>query len=135
MQLQDKIRTLREQRQWTQDDMADKLGMSKNGYGKIERGESRVSLDKLEKLAQIFDVDIIELINHYDKGIVCLIGENHGQNANYYGISEKLQHENEKLVLELRLKDELLKQQAREIEHLQNMIELLQQKIARQSNL
>lgn len=128
MAIQDKIRMLREFNQWTQDDMADKMEMSKNGYGKIERGESRMSLDKLEKIAQIFNIDIVELINQNEKGLICLIAENNGNNTNYYGSSESIIQENQKLKLELHYKDELLKQQTREIENLQFLVETLKTK-------
>lgn len=129
MAIQDKIRMLREFNQWTQDDMADKMGMSKNGYGKIERGESRMSLDKLEKIAQIFNIDIVELINQNEKGLICLIAEHNGtgNNANYYS-SDSVIQENQKLKLELHYKDELLKQQTREIENLQLLVETLKTK-------
>ncbi|RKW38442.1 MAG: XRE family transcriptional regulator, partial [Moraxella sp.] len=36
----DVIKELREERNWSQEQMAERLGMSKNGYAKIERGES-----------------------------------------------------------------------------------------------
>lgn len=36
----DTIRELREQRNWTQEYMAEQLGLTRNGYAKIERGES-----------------------------------------------------------------------------------------------
>ena len=45
--LHDKIRTLRELRHWSQEEMAERIHMSKNGYAKIERGESKPNLDRL----------------------------------------------------------------------------------------
>ena len=41
MKINEKIRQLRKQHQLSQENMADKLGMSVTGYGKIERGEVR----------------------------------------------------------------------------------------------
>ena len=42
--------------------MAEKLNMSLNGYAKIERGETKLYLDKLEQIAQVFDIDVVELM-------------------------------------------------------------------------
>jgi len=50
MPLHDNIRKFREQKQWSQEYMAEQLGLSKNGYAKVERGESRPSLDRLNRL-------------------------------------------------------------------------------------
>lgn len=47
MSVNDKIRTIRETRNWSQEDMAEKMNMSKNGYAKIERGETKLNLHKL----------------------------------------------------------------------------------------
>jgi transcriptional regulator with XRE-family HTH domain len=44
-----KIKNLRELRNYTQAYMADQLSMSVNGYGKIERDETDLSLGKLRK--------------------------------------------------------------------------------------
>ena len=56
MSLNQKIRTLREQHLLSQEEMAEKMQMSLNGYAKIERGETKLRLDKLEKIAQIFSM-------------------------------------------------------------------------------
>ena len=54
MGMHDKIRMMREIRQWSQEDMADKMNMSLSGYAKIERGETKLHYDKLVQIAQIF---------------------------------------------------------------------------------
>jgi transcriptional regulator with XRE-family HTH domain len=40
MKVHDKIRSIRQSKGWTQEDMAEKLYMSVNGYANIERGET-----------------------------------------------------------------------------------------------
>ena len=45
-----------ETRNWSQEDMAQKMNMSKNGYAKIERGETKLNLHKLEQIANIFNM-------------------------------------------------------------------------------
>ncbi len=109
--------------------MADKLSMSTNGYAKIERGETRLNLPKLEQIANIFDMDLVELLSVSDKGVVYVFGDhstNTGSHSNnYYGASPEVTAEIEKLKLALIHKDELLAQQEREITTLQTLVDAL----------
>lgn len=57
MSIQDNIRLLREMNDWSQEDMAQKMNMSPNGYARIERGETKLHLDKLNQIAKVFDID------------------------------------------------------------------------------
>lgn len=54
MSVQDNIRLLRESNRWSQEEMAQRLNMSLNGYAKIERGETKLHLEKLTQIAQLF---------------------------------------------------------------------------------
>lgn len=65
----EKIRKVRESKAWSQEQMAEKLNMSLNGYAKIERGETKLYLDKLEQIAQVFDIDVVELMQSDGKNI------------------------------------------------------------------
>ena len=40
MNVHEKIRKLRETKHWSQEEMAERMSMSLNGYAKIERGET-----------------------------------------------------------------------------------------------
>lgn len=62
-----KIRALREINQWSQEDMAEKMDISTNAYARMECGETKLSLEKLDKIATIFNIDIIELLNISNK--------------------------------------------------------------------
>ncbi|MDP8079167.1 helix-turn-helix domain-containing protein [Phocoenobacter skyensis] len=128
MKVNEKIRMVRETHNWSQEDMADKLAMSTNGYAKIERGETGLHLDKLEKIAKVFDMDLVELLSVSDKSVICLVNENSTNSSNYYGSSQELSTEIEKLKLTLIHKEELLAQQGREIKTLQTLVETLQSK-------
>lgn len=130
MKVNDKIRMVRETKNWSQEDMADKLSMSLNGYAKLERGETQMNVSKLEKIAQLFDMDLIELLSVSEKGVVYVFGD-HSTNtgshsSNYYGASPELTAEIEKLKQALIHKDELLAQQARELKTLQTLVDTLQ---------
>lgn len=128
MALHDNIKQLRELKQWSQEEMAGLINMSKNGYAKIERGESKPNLDRLQQIAQVFEIDLVELIQSEDKGIVCLISENSQQIVNYFGDNQQFISKIEKLELSLAHKDELLAQKDNEIEALKEVVVLLKAK-------
>ena len=58
MNLGEKIRRIRHLKALKQETLADKLGMSVNGYGKIERNEGSISVDRLVQIAHVLEVDI-----------------------------------------------------------------------------
>jgi transcriptional regulator with XRE-family HTH domain len=127
MEVHEKIRYLRESKNWSQEEMAEKLNMSPSGYSKIERGETKVAIPKLIKIAEMLEVDLIELIPLDGKNVY-LIGTNHGNNNNschIFNSEADVAFENEKLQLQLELKDKELAMQQREIENLKEIITLL----------
>ncbi|OAV02496.1 helix-turn-helix domain-containing protein [Moraxella catarrhalis] len=125
MPLHDNIRKFREQKQWSQEYMAEQLGLSKNGYAKIERGESRPSLDRLEQITAVFGIGMTDLFSD-ERQSICLINENSQHSSNYYHSDNALILENEKLKLALTHKDELLTQKDEQITLLKNMVAVLQ---------
>lgn len=125
METYEKIKMMREMNQWTQEEVAEKLGMSTTGYAKIERGQTNVSVEKLKQIAQIFNINIAQLLDDNEKLVICSIGDNHSNYNNYFGMNEKLITQNEKQQLEIQLKNELLKQKDAEITALKELIELL----------
>lgn len=125
MPLYDNIRKFREQKQWSQEYMAEQLGLSKNGYAKIERGESRPSLDRLEQITAVFGIGMTDLFSD-ERQSICLINENSQHSSNYYHSDNALILENEKLKLALTHKDELLIQKDEQITLLKNMVAVLQ---------
>ena len=130
MKINEKIRMMRELNNWTQEDMADKLHMSLNSYAKLERGESKVYVEKLEQVAEIFNIDVIDLLSLNKQGLVGLfIGDNSNNNhqVNYYGQTDATAFEIEKLNLVIEHKNELLKQKDLIIEQQEKQIQLLTQ--------
>jgi len=57
------IRKIRELRNYTQDYLAAKLHISQNAYSKIELGYSSITLTRLIQIAEILEVDLVDLIN------------------------------------------------------------------------
>lgn len=58
----ERIKEIREGRNYTQEFVASELGVSQRAYSKLETGETMVKGDVLVELAKIFKVDIIDLI-------------------------------------------------------------------------
>jgi transcriptional regulator with XRE-family HTH domain len=57
------IRKIREFRNYTQDYLSVKLHISQNAYSKIELGYSSITLSRLIHIAEILEVDLVDLIN------------------------------------------------------------------------
>lgn len=114
------IRELREQNDWTQEQMAEKLGITRNGYAKIERGESMPNLERLNEIATLFGVEVTELLDN--KNFICQIIDNNSNTINYNS-NQNLIAEIEKLKLSLSYKDELLAQKDKEIELLRKLLD------------
>jgi transcriptional regulator with XRE-family HTH domain len=67
------IRKIREFRNYTQEYLAMKLNISQNAYSKIELGYTKITLERLYQIAQILEVDLIELIKAEDTEVVQLL--------------------------------------------------------------
>ena len=137
MTIQDNIRYARENHNLTQEEMAERLNMTASGYAKIERGMTQLKFDKLEKIAQIFNMDIVELLELGDSGdVVIQLPNNSGDNAtaNYFlNANEKLVSEIEKLNTQieyqsnlLKSKDELISEKDKQIQALNDVIALVE---------
>jgi transcriptional regulator with XRE-family HTH domain len=61
--IKNKIKNIRELRNYTQQYMADQLGITQAGYSKIEKGKTIISHAKLIEISTIFDVSIEDIIN------------------------------------------------------------------------
>lgn len=128
MQINEKIRMMREMNNWTQEDVAEKLHMSLTSYAKIERGETKLYLEKLQQIAEVFQIDIVDLLSLNKQGLVWLIsGDVHGNHSNnvYYGGTDALNFEIEKLNLLLQHKNEIIDEKNKLIEQLNAQISLL----------
>ena len=52
------IKTIRELKNLTREYVADALGMSTSGYGKIERGEVDLTVSKFIMISEVLEVDV-----------------------------------------------------------------------------
>lgn len=124
----EKIRFIREKQNLTQEQMANELGLSTNGYANLERGETRLSVDRLEQIANIFGVDVTELMTSDESNTIMVYHSTSTSNLNIFSNASEsmLEAEIARLQLIISHKDELLEQQKREIETLNLLIKHIQ---------
>ena len=65
--LGNRIKALRTARNYTQEDMADKIGVSRQKYARIENGTNSITLDILSKVASILDVTVGDITRVLDE--------------------------------------------------------------------
>src|SRR5271156_5013387 len=61
-----KIRLLRHQKGWSQEDVAKKLDISIPAFSKIETGITDINLSRLEQIAILFDMSVVQLLTFTD---------------------------------------------------------------------
>ena len=130
MKFHEKIRFMRQSKNWSQEDMADKLGMSVAGYAKIEQGRTDANFSKMEQIASVFDMNIVELLSFGEKNVIGLIGDNSVNISQIIGSSKDLAYELQKLQLMLQHKDEMMTQKDKEIAGLKEVVALLKAQAA-----
>jgi transcriptional regulator with XRE-family HTH domain len=65
-ELSKKIRLLRHQKSWSQEDVARRLKISIPAFSKIETGSTDLNVSRLEEIAQIFDMSLVQLLTITD---------------------------------------------------------------------
>ena len=121
MKINDKIRFIRKERNWTQEFMAEKLDMTVNSYSNIERGVTDIKNSRLEEIAKIFDTGLLDLYNYGEKEVNCLAGDNNQNIQNLIFSQEATAYEIQKMRL-------MVEQQTKEISYLKEIIELMKKK-------
>lgn len=108
------IRIIREMKGYSQEYMAAMLDMSQSGYSKIEMGVSQLSIAKLEKISDILEHDMNNLLQSRDGQTNIFNNSNH---AIVNSMIENLHSENKEIY------DRLIHQLRGEIEFLRRMLD------------
>ncbi|MEE9377501.1 MAG: helix-turn-helix transcriptional regulator [Candidatus Lokiarchaeia archaeon] len=58
-----KIRLERFKKSYSQSYLGERIGIGQRAYGKLERGETELTLSRLQKIADALEVDIKDLIS------------------------------------------------------------------------
>jgi|SRR5665213_2086372 transcriptional regulator with XRE-family HTH domain len=67
MNLADNIKDIREEKNLKQIEVATHIGVDKSAYSKIEKGLRALTVDELQKMAQLFNMTTDQVINHDGK--------------------------------------------------------------------
>lgn len=104
----EKIKKIRELRNFTQDYMANRLEMTQAGYSKIERGQTDLSMSKLDEIAKVLEVPVEDIItfdqqkffNSFNNSNI--EGSNNGSVVNINGMTQDIKklYEDKILLLE-----------------------------------
>jgi len=146
MEVHEKIQYIRNFRRWTQEEMAEKLQMTPNGYAKIEQGKADPSLSRLEQISETLGVELAQLVGLNEKNVSNFIENyhnafiylhhdyinHHQQSLQNMADQTTCKHELEKANLIIEQKDkemvylkEMIEQKDKEIAYLKEMIELM----------
>lgn len=109
----EKIRKIREMKGYSQEYMAAKLDISQRTYSKLEREEIKLDWDRITDIAQILELDPVDLISFDDNFVFNHSPQSVGKAAtvnNNLPIELKVQYEKliEQYEARLREKDEII---------------------------
>lgn len=125
------IKKIREQKNLTQAEVAELVGLSVTGYAKIERGETGLDAKRLYQIAQVLEVGLWDLVpNTANDGAVVFHNNENFSNFNVAVGNPALEAEIAQLRTTLDFKDNLLEAREREIESLKSQIVTLQKLVA-----
>lgn len=67
MDLAENIKTIREEKNLKQIEVATHIGVDKSAYSKIEKGLRALTVEELQKMAQLFNLTTDEILNYDGK--------------------------------------------------------------------
>lgn len=125
MQIADKIKFMRQLKDLSQDDVAERLEMSVQGYAKIEQGKTDLPYSRLKQIAKVLEVDELELLSFGEKNVFYITGNTNPQAGTIFNYQSDKTSDIEKLHIELEKAKTLLLEQAKEISHFKSTIDYL----------
>ena len=113
---------------WSREEMAEKVGMSANGYAKIERGKTDLQISRLKKIVKVFEIELKDLFNFNENMVFNNHNHNHNHQQNYVSRNQNNYIDSAKdLIQELESSRILIKQQSKEITYLKQHIDDLRE--------
>ena len=109
-----KVKKLRELRNYTQHYMAQEMGVTQSAYSKMELGESEITYSKLERISEILGVAVEEIAAFNEQMIFNIV---HNQTGNGFVVNKGMSDQERKLYED---QIQLLKEQN---EYLKRMLE------------
>lgn len=133
MSVNEKLKLVRQAKGLTQEEVAEKLGISASTYGDIERGDREPKLSKWQKIADALEISLIELLDLTDKNSfnINFSKKDKGDNNHVY-INSTSEMEKQLLIeskeKEISMLREMLAKQEQQIGDLKKIIQLLEEK-------
>lgn len=93
-----KIKNIRELKNYTQEYIANKLNLSIRAYSKIETGETQLTINRLNEISDILEVDPIELLGFDHQQVFNNCKQEGNIGINYIQMSDKLIEQYEKRI-------------------------------------
>ncbi|MBU2464782.1 MAG: helix-turn-helix transcriptional regulator, partial [Bacteroidetes bacterium] len=91
MEIGVKVKKIRELRNYSQEYMSERIGISQEAYSRLETGKTKLDLHRMLNIANILEIDPILLLS-FDEGIVFNNCSQSGKNVtNNNGLSEEKQ--------------------------------------------
>ena len=104
-----KIKQIRELKNFTQDYVAQKLGLSTRAYSKIETGETQLTINRLNEISAILVVQPLEVLGIDDKKIFNINNSTGNNGYNNILYPDKLIQQYEETIQALKEQVQLLK--------------------------
>ncbi len=115
-----KIRTRRESLNYSQEHMANELELSQPAYSKIEKGETKLNLECILKIATILDLELYELLD----SIYTINNFNNKDSSHAIGLVENLYQDNkENIQTTIKILQEEIQRLSKENERLMVLLE------------
>lgn len=134
MDISEKIKRMRILKGWSQEELAEKINLSPNGYAKIERGERDMNLTRLQQIADALNIELIQLLGLNEKNVFTNVVVDNGSTGNNFSegsivlTETECGHELEKAQLLLTERNKEIDYLKKENERLQEIIDLLKAK-------
>lgn len=108
--LASRIKILREINNYTQEYVANTLGISQNTYSLLEKGETKLTIERLEQLANLYNLDLIDMIRNSDQTFVHSISNSAGLFSDHVTINQMAEGEREIYLKTIqRMENEIIK--------------------------
>jgi len=117
--LGEKIKKVREFRNYTQDYVAQQLKMTQAGYSRIERSEVDIPFSRLENIAKILDVSTADLIKYDEQSMFT----NYISNSSVFTTNGYILNDKEILIELKKQYEQRLTEKNKEIERLHGLLE------------
>ncbi|TAF11786.1 MAG: XRE family transcriptional regulator [Flavobacteriia bacterium] len=102
LQPENKIKQIRELKNYTQEYVAQQLGLSTRAYSKIETGETQLTINRLNEISAILEVQPMEVLGFDDKKVFNFYNSSDINNVKNMNMPEKLIQQYEETIQALK---------------------------------